>query len=329
MPDSCRFSTFKMEITTSRNVKEQNWVVINLDKKECFELGRLGHSIFRVDLHGLLVRKYTLPTADQYSDSQTQSAFLSHLPDEMIAEIFVQVEDIEDTAALALTCQICWDMCARVVKRLPMFAPWLGDRLLVIGESTRFTDLPPNVLTNEEKKLIRDYIYSRCCLYHSIALGDCLPTFRMLNFRTQLQEQPSPHLATWGAALREETSLGNLRRDDLVLRNLSTREYVRGDAFAKLIKDAPYHWRMYRWRLGDILMLRICWATSTSTRLVHENGITRGGWAGGRFDVAKKDSVLRDVDEWKDVSKELLDDVKTLFMMGCSDTPESESQSSW
>lgn len=98
--------------------------------------------------------------------------------------------------------------------------------------------------------------------------------------------------------------------DDTVLRNLTTYEYVRIGPFHGLeqafLGGKPY----CLWGVGDLLLLRICWAGSADIPSLRGLN-TRGVWAGHRFDIVGEDTLPRGEDDavlppWKDVTDEVL-----------------------
>ncbi|KAL2814421.1 hypothetical protein BJX63DRAFT_392231 [Aspergillus granulosus] len=58
-----------------------------------------------------------------------------------------------------------------------------------------------------------------------------------------------------------------------VLRNLTTKEYVREDGLSGGIT------------LGHVALLKICWSSDPSAYVQGEESLTRGEWVGHRFDV--------------------------------------------
>ncbi|KZV97175.1 hypothetical protein EXIGLDRAFT_731450 [Exidia glandulosa HHB12029] len=105
----------------------------------------------------------------------------------------------------------------------------------------------------------------------------------------------------------------------LVLRNLTTQEYVRGAELAQDQACTPDTWYTY-WSVGELLPLRVCWSSDDSAGLPEEykGNITRGPWAGHRFDIVLEDDIPRDAEgnvlpEWKDASDDILDDAWNLF----------------
>lgn len=89
----------------------------------------------------------------------------------------------------------------------------------------------------------------------------------------------------------------------MVLQNLSKKVYVRSDTFAIDGSDPV-------WGFGRALVFRISWSTESSCNMSYE-GLTRGVWAGDRFDVVRLSTFQADVGEgdWSDVTQEVKDEM--------------------
>ncbi|KZV84181.1 hypothetical protein EXIGLDRAFT_727533 [Exidia glandulosa HHB12029] len=93
----------------------------------------------------------------------------------------------------------------------------------------------------------------------------------------------------------------------MVLRDLTARQYVRGDAFIAKCAGSPRlsHWRE-SWGLADLIILGICYSGEPSGLMsVRETSLERGIWSGHRFDVVEEKNLL-EPDEWMDVSGQIL-----------------------
>lgn len=98
---------------------------------------------------------------------------------------------------------------------------------------------------------------------------------------------------------------------DLILRNLSKKEYVRGDVL-EAEKDA--YMRLWgddttgftELRVGDLAAFHICWDSYTDMERV-----SRCAWAGDRFDVVVASQA--DLGGWKDVSVSLVQKVHHVY----------------
>lgn len=91
----------------------------------------------------------------------------------------------------------------------------------------------------------------------------------------------------------------------VVLRNLSKNVFVRSDTFSVNGRDPV-------WGFGRALVFRISWSTDPSCAMRYE-GLTRGVWAGDRFDVVSLATFQTESDAadavWKNVTQEVKDEM--------------------
>lgn len=103
-----------------------------------------------------------------------------------------------------------------------------------------------------------------------------------------------------------------------ILRNLSRHEYVRHDALEKV------RGKYERVTWGSVLLCQICRSTFGDRE---PTGVSRGVWAGERFDIISADALdhmdgseLKDgkgeTVEWKDVSDETMKVVEACWKHG-------------
>lgn len=99
----------------------------------------------------------------------------------------------------------------------------------------------------------------------------------------------------------------------MVLRNRSKKVYIRSDTFAVEGRD-----RM--WGFGRALVFRISWSTDPNCAMDYE-GLTRGVWAGDRFDIVKLATSQADEGsaEWTDVTQEVKDEIIAIAKSHCGD----------
>ncbi|KAF8058654.1 hypothetical protein FPV67DRAFT_1785724 [Lyophyllum atratum] len=102
-----------------------------------------------------------------------------------------------------------------------------------------------------------------------------------------------------------------------VLRNLTTKEYIRGAAVREAwnTPDMPY---LQALRFTHLLVLRITWSQDSSLSIPYEGPIQvhRGVWAGHRFDLSDITTVedgQGTINNWKDVSKVVIDELMAVF----------------
>jgi hypothetical protein len=102
-----------------------------------------------------------------------------------------------------------------------------------------------------------------------------------------------------------------------VLRNLTTREFVRADAIAlkpDLVKGPLINGLGF----GEVVLSRICWSSDPATSTPYEGPLHRGVWAGHRFDITtiEKLQIQKEeegADQWKDVSEEVAKEVEAIW----------------
>ena len=286
----------------------QYWELVNVDKRA--ELQNGGNFNFweylantPTDQLVRLLRKYhwvrfrVSSRRVQASKGQAgTTALLVRLPQEVIDRIvhFV-LEDRSGVAivCLSLTCSYFFCVLASVVQDAIRHdrAPWAGDRIVFAGDSGAFggTSWVLNFVTEQiaaEGKYVgwhrrRQYQAPRSIEVYGALLSrvrNCLKRDKasLRRFRRLL-----PLLTAEPSHIRH----GNRKP---VLRNLTTKEYVRDEALAE--SDFAYS-------LGEVVMVQTI--STYSSKDVARLGM-QAKWAGHRFDI----SVMEDVigDEWTDVS---------------------------
>ncbi|KAK0200167.1 hypothetical protein DFS33DRAFT_1359343 [Desarmillaria ectypa] len=169
--------------------------------------------------------------------------------------------------------------------------PWAGCRIICIGDYMR--GCPPNVLTPEEaaeiKGLPGDSYYSSD---EDDSGDDSSKTLYMLSHRRYKEINFRAYIDLRG----------------MVLRNLTKHVYVRQDVVVEELKKSEGDGD-----IGSILVTNICWSDDPSCSMPLD--LSRGGWAGDRFDVVPLSSVENNDEEWEDVTE---DQVKlTRFALCC------------
>ncbi|KAJ2784318.1 hypothetical protein H4R18_001204 [Coemansia javaensis] len=148
---------------------------------------------------------------------------------------------------------------------------WAGKRIICIGDYAK--DYPPGFLTPEEEQVIVPDLYC----YAADHFG------------------PMPHGSRWtsyGIVRRDLDPFAYLEGPNSILRNLTTKEYVRRSGIKR------------RNGLGFAVMSRIPWSTDPSVSIECSFAVHRGVWAGHRFDITTTDLVALD-DSWRDVTEEV------------------------
>jgi hypothetical protein len=168
------------------------------------------------------------------------------------------------------------------VENVHLVGSWAGDRIICVGDYLYHRDRPLGLFTEDE---IRDAgvnsMYKMAEEYATVTPVQLPPLADVFG-----------HDRVW------------------VLRNLSKREYVRIDGVGTALDKifGPVVARGYP-GLGPAVLSRICWSSDSSGSKHLCRGITRGVWAGDRFDIQPIDTV-EDGDDWKDVTDQVAEDVR-------------------
>lgn len=172
---------------------------------------------------------------------------------------------------------------------------WIGDRIICIGDyhvDSELPKIPPhdrNLLTEEEEQEIRD------------ARGKDKDVLNLYAFAMENYQKFRHPTNGWF-------------HDDLVLRNLTTREYVRDAAIPRAL-----HGRFCAMGIGEALLARICWSPTDDdmgdTNMSYAGGIHKGVWAGHRFDIMPIEELesLDGAAKWKDVSEDLAREIDAIW----------------
>ncbi|TFY67945.1 hypothetical protein EVG20_g3746 [Dentipellis fragilis] len=136
----------------------QDWLVLNLNKHQKVEVGKLGEGFFEATLSkrglGRMPQIKMLPyfKPPPSSPSPLQPKGLDGLPNEMVGIIFEHLGDSDylELLRLALTARRYWNLARPHIKRavvsfLKSYL-WAGDRLICLGQYTELPDLPPGFI---------------------------------------------------------------------------------------------------------------------------------------------------------------------------------------
>ncbi|KAG5641808.1 hypothetical protein DXG03_004150 [Asterophora parasitica] len=116
-----------------------------------------------------------------------------------------------------------------------------------------------------------------------------------------------------------------------VLRNLTSKEFIRGDAIRDIWNKPKYRF-MRNIRFNHALIIRITWSSDSSLAMGYTGPIElhRGKWSGHRFDLSDINSVRNEegvIDGWKDVSQEVLNEVVEIWKGEDDEEERSDSNS--
>ncbi|KAJ3478147.1 hypothetical protein NLG97_g8653 [Lecanicillium saksenae] len=293
------------------------------------------------DFNHMLLTERNVEVARMNATSNTSS--ISNLPTEILLLVFDNISDMSDVMTFGLTCQRIWSF-ARIRLcdwQRQMVGPWAGKKLVAVGNSCDTGDYPPGLFTNEEiGKLNRERLEEVDFLYGGSSFWRYEMSFFALEEVVEdiLMPEPNPraelkHLiggligdGRMDAALYAVSHEMTLNRDVYgpdtemwMLRNLTTREFVRSEAVA--IKPeficGPY---LAIRGFQHLLLARTCWADSWVGRTMRTLELPvspRGDWAGHMFEICTvkhHEKHLETTGEhWSDVSCEIAVELDTLW----------------
>ena len=246
------------------------------------------------------------------------------MPVEIHQLIFDMLEEFADVLCLALTNeQMFRSGEKRILATSKESAPWAGHRLICVGDCVENEDIPHGLLTPEEQEELnqKDEYDPNCTLsIYSLArnrfqhiekkqplhLYSFFDKFRVHGdlFEWRIGRDVFEDIAIW---LDDKSSIDTAKPDDydhqLILRNLTKKQYVRDNSTSTA--------------LGTVLLARICWSSNPSCAMAYdEHELTRGVWAGDRFDITTLDRLEDDERTpglWTDVSKEVDDEMARIW----------------
>jgi hypothetical protein len=260
-------------------------------------------------------------------------SYVETMPAELLAMVLNDgALDKSDIICFGMASEPLWQHTLQHIRkeRRPVpAAPWAGVELACT--STYLIDLPGPFTDND---LARSSVQSHHCPPMVLARQINWAAMRdydvpsedpeiAWNLAFEAHRGVAGHISEaqftkFGDNLRSvsRTFCNNYRNGIWILRNLSTREYVRCRPQAYLGGTRGYvdhpdgKWLC----IDDVLLMRICWTTSTAWDPKDDIIVSRRGqWAGHCFDIVALDreEAFRLVNgKWKDVTKDVIQEAK-------------------
>ncbi|KAI7826430.1 hypothetical protein BX661DRAFT_184013 [Kickxella alabastrina] len=285
----------------------QYWRLVCLDKRQATgSYGKLGEFIFDGSSPRYIARMltrgiYYIPdrplSARPISEHTTNvGSVIESLPDIVLDTIMLHLP-VVDVWCFALTCYRTLEIGRRNLARYFNFKEgnrvWAGCRIICVGDYIE--DYPPGVLTaSEEAELSEKNLFRLADDFGE----DCSYEDPMSSFCERVLFSGHYGLAR---ELLPKYKIMSQQDKSYILRNLTTKEYVRAEAF---------HDTLAKFNIGDLILSRICWSSDDSVAMVNNVDIHRGLWAGHRLDVSTKDTVD---DTWKDATDKSYEWVKSIY----------------
>lgn len=291
-------------------------------------------------------KRVKVKDCDHAPEIVTRATF-SGLPTELHRLIFSHIKPIPDIVCLGLTNRYFWAIGREFVHDYytSFLGGWAGHNIVCVGEDVEPGDYPPGLFSAEEVEELRerttvmppdddgdDYFEGEedfsdqsllempFTLYHTTFAGISkmqgdrdlysLSTRIYLDCSDRIKgnrklEEPGFGLAC--SEIRVEQATYFPEDQPWILRNLTTKEFVRAEVIA--LKPEYIHGpQIDVLGFGQVVMSRVGWSTSDSVAMENPgNIISRGVWAGHCFDIT---TVARHEDEtqaeeWKDASEEV------------------------
>lgn len=236
---------------------------------------------------------------------------------ELLNLIFRALDELTDIICLCIThgiLGVAGEARLRQVHKRKT-AAWAGERILSIGDYSDDYDFPAHI-----RDIIQEQIGLDLTPSEGHGWSDRFYQFVYVQYRGRNISRLSYHSldgfedrpliwAFRGVDISRWHAVDCMLQDaytykDIVLCNLSKAEYVRGDGVDKLASFASQKQPGVYVNLGHVVLANICWSADPSCAMTDEISakLTRGQWAGDRFEVTSLGS-LREGIEWKDVTK--------------------------
>ena len=258
-------------------------------------------------------------------------------------KVYDHLDNTVDCIVLSVTSRRCWEVGAKVVQERYLAAARCnaGDRVMFVGDYQDADDLPERLkleltekeelelagqLKDEHSDAAPTLVQEQSCTNTERAL---VTSFYMLAYEKYQRHKRDPYfLLQREGVSRYEKRLSNLdaketafdfptaldrlvprktyAQNDLVLRNLSLREYVRGQAVTELSRTQVL---CRGTTLGHVLLARVSWSSAVDS-------VGRGAWAGDRCEILTKDMHEQDVAgarDWKDISKKAVRQLQGIY----------------
>lgn len=301
-------------------------MLVNLDKRETFGTwGKLGEFFF--DDFETLIEFIQTPCPHPAPDSvlakhkpyirtmETGKALgRLDLPGEILHFILDNITSFQDALFLTLANPLLEPFGHQRMYELICLCQqrWKGDRMICLGDYARADDLPEGLLSENELEKLQDqdkqlgiygFIHETyqqiehspkaywTLPYH---VWSCLPKRELKVYMSISPEEPNCDY------------IGKAKEHYWVLCNLTKQEYVREDSIAAHLNETPDGpLPPGSIGLGNVLLSLICWSSDPSISMHFNDDLTRGAWAGNRFEVTTLDRLSPPLasGSWRDVSR--------------------------
>lgn len=252
-------------------------------------------------------------------DGNTKPRSLYHLPSDIHHTIFLHLDDVEHVLSLSLTNRYFWAVGIMHIEEhiVRSLAPWAGERIICVSNQCDPRDYPPGLLNPKEEAEIREL--NRVYDLDSFSINHTYKKVGGPSLSQELQRSFQKYEAQYPMSRADRTEIMMGLKPEIlefyphdqkwILRNLTTKEYVRGEVIA--LKEEFIHGpQIDVLGFAEVLITRISWSREP-IRSKRGPNMTPGKWAGHRFDITPLAYHERDNkdEQWKDVSNEVFREI--------------------
>lgn len=346
----------------STAIMSDRWTVLSLDTNTWYDAGGLNAFFWGRQAQNIvylfakpnetLRRTLSIQTQHHHAALQSHSPCLQ-LPPEILLGIFDEL-DLRTCLRLTTTCRQLWyvgmDFLDHLKRNWWAHESWAGSRMILLPQDCGPKEYPNDLLTDAEGILLEegldecelDRAVDRGDLHedHLLTTGPCslLDLFRIAYRRV---EHKAPRLSCLFNE-RDISHLPHMERGVLIdlltrplseyfastevwtLRNLSMKEFVRGDSLHSAFQrglcpagpDIGYP------GFAEAMLCRVCWSSKDSTDIPGMR--CPGPWAGHRFEICShSDHLVLSDPGWKDVSLDVTTDLSQILQMKLKNSHKS------
>ncbi|KAH0593943.1 hypothetical protein MHUMG1_08266 [Metarhizium humberi] len=252
-------------------------------------------------------------------------ATILDLPMEIVLQVFEEVECMEDLICLGLARRSFWAIARRRLHDyyMSLWGQWAGENIVYVGEFTRPGDVPPGLFSEEE---IDEQISKSLSLYdigngsgykeQDLEFGIKNKSKHLYKACKNRDKSDDPAFKLAYSEIICEDGIYLPPNEPWILRNLTTKEFVRSEAIAikpeyiigPFIKYLGFH---------EVIVLRACWSSLSFLSAIRgPMRLGRGVWAGHRFDVTTlaRHNLDPQATEWRDVSEEVANEIASIWV---------------
>ncbi|KAI1651761.1 uncharacterized protein F4817DRAFT_80896 [Daldinia loculata] len=278
----------------------------------------------------------------QYTNMNNSPIGIFRLPREIHLKIFAELADARDCTTLGLTSVYFWSLALPVLhdKWAAYLGPWAGEKIVCVGDLVKANDYPPGLFSDaeilsfdqpeiraaldlgsffDEPKPVTLYDFSVFVMGRHQRLGTIWKGTEETELLIRCINSFADHSLVFNGPPKHDFK--NFKehcfypRDQpWVLRNLTTKEFVRSEAIA-LKPEFIQGPRIRGIGFPHVILSRICWSSVPNADIGGLTEITRGVWAGHCFDITQlsKHIEMTRGETWIDVSSEVMDDISRIW----------------